>query len=947
MEASRGSRGVRVDDPRLHGRASESARLEALLSDAAAGRSAVLVLRGETGIGKSALLDHVEARAAVFRVVRAVGIESELEFAYGGLHQLCASFLDELNRLPDPQRDALETAFGLAAGETPDRFLVGLAVLNLLAELAEDRPLVCLVDDAQWLDSVSVQTLAFVARRLLAERVALVIAVREPSDDLGLAGLPNLAVTGLSPTDAGVLLDSVVKSPIDARVRERLIAETHGNPLALLELPRAWTAAEPVPGFAPSDAAPVADRIEAGFLRRLRDLPAEARRLLLTAAAEPLGDATILWRAAASLGLSAAAGAAAEEAGLIEFGARVRFRHPLVRAAAYRIASVDERRQVHRALADATDAALDPDRCAWHRAHATTSLDESIAEDLERSAGRARARGGFAAASALLERAARLTPEPERRAERELAAARMKRDAGALDAALGLLAAVEAGPPDASRTAGVEHLRGQISFDRRREAEAVPQLLSAARNLEALDPSLAREAYLDALMAAIWASGPKADDLEAQAAEAALAAPPAPVPPRAVDLVLDALAVRLTEGYVAAVPLLTRALEILGDLDNHAEGVGRVLGLGGNRISSIIATDIWDFEAARSLAARQVRLARDAGALVQLQFALNLLASGDMLAGDFDSAATLIEEDRSVGEATGNAAVAYAALLLAAYQGREGVAAGLIARAREEAGKRGEGRIVTFADWASSVLHNGLGQHDIASDAARRVVERDVVGGYQVLAISELAEAASRTGDEELLHEALERLSGRVSVTRTDAALGIEARVQSLAAAGSTAADHHERSIDHLDRAGLRLEVARGRLLYGEWLRREGHRVAAREQLRTAHEELTAMGLEAFAERARRELVATGERVRKRRDETRGQLTAQEFQIARLVRDGLSNPEIGARLFLSPRTVEWHLRKVFAKLGISSRKQLRGAVLDIATAYDAVTTRGLVEQPAG
>ena len=773
------------------------------------------------------------------------------------------------------------------------------------------------------------------------------IAVREPTDDLVLAGLPDLAVGGLSATDAGSLLDSVVKSPIDPRVRERIISETRGNPLALLELPRALTAAELVPGFVRSDSASVAGRIEAGFLVRLRELPAEARLLLLTAAAEPLGDATILWRAAASLGLSAAAGAPAEEAGLIEFGARVRFRHPLVRAAAYRIASVDERRQVHRALADATDAALDPDRCAWHRAHATTSFDEAIAEDLERSAGRARARGGFAAASALLERAARLTPEPGRRAERELSAARMKRDAGALDAALGLLAAVEAGPPDALRAAGVEHLRGQISFDRRREVEAVPLLLAAARNLEALDSGLAREAYLDALTAAIWASGPEADGLGERTARAVRAAPPAPAPPRAVDLVLDALAARLTEGYVAALPLLTRALEILGDLDDHAEGVGRPLGLGGNRISSVIATDIWDFGAARSLAARQVRLARDAGALVQLQFALNLLASGEMLAGDFDAAATLIEEDRSVAEATGNPAVAYAGLLLAAYQGREAVAVRLIARAREEAGNRGEGRIVTFADWATSVLHNGLGQHDIARDAARRVVDRDVVGGYQVLAISELAEAASRTGDEAQLNEALGRLAERASATRTDGVLGIEARAQSLAAAGSTAADHHERSIDLLGRAGLRVEVARGRLLYGEWLRREGHRVAAREQLRTAHEDLTSMGLEAFAERARRELVATGERVRKRTHETREQLTAQEFQIARLARDGLSNPEIGGRLFLSPRTIEWHLRKVFAKLDISSRKQLRGAVLDVATAYDVATSGNLVEQAAG
>ena len=745
----------------LHGRSSECATLDGLLSDAREGRSRALVLRGEAGIGKTALLEYLEASANGSLVARAAGVESEMELAYGGLHQLCAPFLDRLDRLPDPQRSALESAFGLTSGGAPDRFLVGLAVLTLLAELAEDHPLVCLVDDAHWLDQVSAQTVAFVGRRLLAERIALVIAVRDRGDDVTLAGLPELAVTGLDDPAASVLLSSVITGPIDPRVRERIVAETRGNPLALLELPRAWTTAELADGFAQPDTVPLAGRIEQGFLRRLQALPLDTRRLLLTAAAEPLGDATILWRAAGRLGLAADAATAAEEAGLLDVGARVRFRHPLVRAAAYRMASAKERQDVHRALADATDPELDPDRRAWHRAHTATSPDEEIAADLERSAGRARARGGLVAASALLERSARLTPEPAPRAQRELAAARAKRGAGALDAALTLLASVDAGPPDALRTAEVEHLRGQIAFDQQRGAEAALLLLDAARHLEPLDPNLARETYLDALAAAIWASGPDAPDALTRAAEAARAAPQAPEPARPVDLVLDALAIRLTDGYASAAPLLTRALHIVQGIDADAEHVGRMLGFGGNRVSAIIATDVWDFESARGVAERQVQLARDSGALVQLQFALNTLASSEIVAGSFASAEALIEEDRVVAEATGNTPIAYTAMLLAAFRGDEDVASRLIAGARDEAASHHEGRIVTFADYADAVLHNGLGRHDVARDAARRVFDRDVVGGYQVLAVAELAEAASRTGDSALVSKALARLAER------------------------------------------------------------------------------------------------------------------------------------------------------------------------------------------
>lgn len=904
--------------PELLGRDDERAVLDRLLADARAGAGRALVLRGEAGIGKTALLDHFTAQASGCRVARAMGVESERELPYAGLQQLCAPFLDRLEHLPAPQRTAIGTAFGLTSGSTgepPDRFLVGLAVLTLLAEVAEEEPLACVIDDAQWLDRVSAQTLAFVGRRLLAERIALLIAVREPAGELDVAGLPDLAVLGLGDAAARALLDSVLVGPVDPRVRDRIVAETHGNPLALVELPRFRTTAELADGFGQPGVLPLAGRIEQCFLQQLEPLPADTRRLLLTAAAEPLGDATLLWRAAGELGLGADPAAAAEATGLIEFGPRIRFRHPLVRSAVYRSAPARERQEVHRVLAEVTDADVDPDRRAWHRAQATVTPDEDVAAELERSAGRARARGGLVASAAFLETAAALTPDPARRARRELAAARAKRGSGALEAALGLLSAADAGPPDAVRGAEAERLRGQVAFDQRRGSEAARLLLRAAGHLAPVDAEQARETYLEALGAAVWAGTGLTE-----AAEAACAAPPARVPPSAADLVLDALATRLTAGYEAAAPLLTRAVEAVQSLDVATEDADRVLWLLGNRAGGTIATEVLDFAAGRALAVRQVQLARDTGALVQLQFALNFLANHELLAGELAAAETMVEEDRLLADVTGSAPVGYSAILLAALRGREAPASELIAATAKEAAARGQERVVTFADYANAVLCNGLGRHDAARDAARRVFERDAVG-HQALATAELAEAASRTGDSSLVAVALERLEARAAATPNAWTRGLAARLRALA--GIEPGRHHRESIDLLAGTPLRVEVARGHLLHGEWLRREGHRVEAREQLRTAHDLLASMGLEAFADRARRELLATGETARKRTAEPTGELTPQELQIARLAREGFSNPEIGTRLFLSPRTVEWHLRKIFGKLGISSRRQLR------------------------
>ncbi|MEV6238548.1 AAA family ATPase [Lentzea sp. NPDC051838] len=878
----------------LLGRRTEGEQLDRLLTQAKAGAGQVLVLRGEAGIGKTALLDHVSARAAGFRVTRAAGVEAESAFPYAGLHQLCVPFLDRLDRLPAPQREALGTAFGMASGPRPTRFMVGLAVLTLLAEVADEQPLACLVDDAQWLDSMSSAVLGFVARRLLAERIALVFVLRETNDYLD--GLPELFVRGLDDADARALLDSVIKGPVDGRVRDRIVAEARGNPLALLELPR-----EVADGLDPG---PLTSRIEQSFIRQIEPLPADTRLLLLTAAAEPLGDATLLWRAAGLLELGADPAAAAVGTGLIEFGARVRFRHPLVRSAVYRSASTADRQSVHRALADVTDPAIDPDRRAWHRAQATTSPDEDVAADLSNTASRAQARGGLLAAAAFLEQAAVLTPEPGRRADRELAAARAKRDAGALDASLRLLSAVEAGPPDERRSAEIEHLRGHIAFDQRRVAEAAPLLFSAARRLTPFDPDLARETRLEGLSAAIWADNTL--DYAAQIV-------PAPrTPPCAIDLVLQALSSRICEGYAASVPHMTRALDEVRALKVSTDDISRVPWLFGNRAGGIIASELWDFETRRAFAQQQVRLARDAGALVQLQFALNFLADNELLAGEPAAAQALIEEDQRISEVTGTPPVAYAVLLQAAFRG-EDLATSVGAQARTD----GQGRLALISDWVLAILHNGLGRHDLARDAALRVFETDSLV-YSCLVATELAEAASRTGDTELVAQALERSADWVD---TSWSLGIKARLRAL----NGSPDAFRESIDHFGRTELRTELARAHLLYGEWLRREGQRVESRDHLRTAHEMLTACGMPTFADRAWRELQATGETARKRTAEPTDELTAQEYQIARLAREGYSNPEIGTRLFISPRTVEWHLRKVFGKLAVTSRRQLRDA----------------------
>jgi DNA-binding CsgD family transcriptional regulator len=892
--------------------------LERLVAAVRAGESRVLVLRGEAGVGKTALLRHLSGAAQGCRIARAAGVESEMELAFAGLQALCAPMLDRVGNLPGPQRDALTTAFGLSEGPPPDRFLVGLAVLSLLADAAEEQPLLCIIDDAHWLDRVSAQALAFVARRLLEDRVGLVFALRASEEQL-FEGLPELVVEGLPADEARLLLDTAIPGPLDERVKARILGEAGGNPLALMELPRGLTPAELAGGFGLPDARPLASRIEHTFLQRAQALPRDTQLLLLTAAAEPLGDLSLLWRAAERLGIGSEAGRPAEAAGLMQLGLRVRFPHPLVRSAIYRASDPSDRCDVHRALADSTDPVVDPDRRAWHRAQAAATPDEAVAAEMALSADRAQARGGLAAAAAFLQRAAELTPDPAMRVERSLAAAQAKLDVADVASAADLLAAAELGPVDELQRARLERVRAEIAFATRRGSDAPPLLLAAARRLDPLDAKLARETYLEALAAAMYAgrlgTGPDAREV----AEAARASTPDQAS-GAGDQLLVALVTRFTEGYAASVAPLSQALRTFAEPD--AGGADRRW----LWVACRLAQDLWDDELWRALATRGVRIARDTGALNLLPNALNHLAALNVHSGAFATAAAQIEEVDAITQATGLAPLKYGALMLAATRGEH--APTLFEPAWRNGLARGEGSGLAIFWWLTALRHNGHGRYAEALVDAQHACEQEEVTAYG-WGLVELIEAGVRVGERDEAAAALERLSVRTQASGTDWALGIEARSRALLSDDEAL---YRESIERLGRSRAAVELARSRLLYGEWLRRENRRTDARELLRAAHDSFSRMGAAAFAERARRELLATGETVRRITADTRDALTPQEIQVARLARDGHSNPEIGAQLFISPRTVEYHLRKVFRKLDVSSRKELREALAGMSDA---------------
>ena len=904
----------------LLGRRAEREAIGQLLAAASTGRSGVLVLRGEAGIGKSALLQHARDSAVSLgiRVESSVGVESETQFAFAGLHQLCAPLLDRAETLPDPQQTALDVALGRQGGAAPDRFLVGLAVLNLLAE---EGPMLCVIDDAQWLDQASAEVLAFVARRVAAERLVLMFAVRDPCESGGgaLVGLPEFRLDGLGEADAQALLTTAVRAPLDRGVRDRILAEARGNPLALLELPSSVQLAG---GFELPDVMSVPRRIEGNFARRSGSLPTQTQQLMLVAASEPTGDVELLWRAADHLGIDREAAAPAETARLLEIDTRVRFRHPLVRSAVYRAATAPEHRRAHLALAIATDPQTDPDRRAWHRARSVLGTDEEAAADLERSADRALARGGFAAAAAFLRHATDLTPEPAHRARRALDAANAKHCAGAPEAALELLESVDAEGLDALQRARLELLRAQITFHLTQGGEVPGMLLGAARMLEPLDLPLARETYLQAFDAATITGGSGVDSGLPAIAEAVAAAPAPPGPPGPADLLLGGLVAVHTHGFEAGAPVLRQALEAFRE---HVFPVETVrAGDAGNWLWLATRTAIGLFEddLVIELADRYVRFAREAGALATLPAALVVSACARVYTGELPLAVELADEAAAISQATGAMPLSFAQTYLGAWHGvdleaidryepREGVVTGHPRSIQ-----------ATVELVAMAVLHNGRGNYPAAQEAASRACDT-YEPSIRWQALHELVEAATRAGDLESASDAMEELSARSRASGTEWGLGVAARSRALITAGPEAEEHYREAIERLRNCRMRAFLARTHLVFGEWLRRQGRRHDAREQLRTAHALLSDMGAEPFADRAARELRATGEHPRKRTAQPADVLTAQELTIARLVATGATSREVGAKLFLSPRTIEAHLRNIFRKLGLTSRRQLK------------------------
>jgi DNA-binding CsgD family transcriptional regulator len=904
------------------GRDAERSALDAVLDDARSGRSAALILRGDPGVGKTTLLTYAAERASDMRLIDALCVESEAGFAFAGLHQLCAPVLGRLDGLPGLQRGVLESAFGIGEGPmTPDPFHVALATLGLLSGAAREQPVLCVIDDAQWLDEASADVLALAGRRLGDNAIALLVATRESGPGPAFAGLPEMVVGGLGREDAGELLRAAIPGPLDARVRERLVAETRGNPRALLELPAALTRAELAGGFGAPSPGP-ASGMEC-LVARLQRLPAGTRRLLLVAAADPLGDPRLVLGAARRLGIAVENRDAADLGGLLELGAHVRFHHPLVRSATYQAATPEERRIVHEALAEVTDAATDTDHHVWHRAQAAQRPGADIADALERSADRAAARGGFAAGAAFLGRSAALTPDPALRGRRYLAAAQAEHDAGAPDAALELLARAEVTPLGDLHRARIRRLHARIVFTVRHGGAAAPLLLRSAKQLERHDRALARETYLDALAAALDA-GRLAEEADvATVVEAIRTAAGPSSPPTATDLLLDGLAARLSGGLAAGALLIGWALDMLRDEP----------ALSAHVLAAPAAAALWEFDAARDLAARQVEAARKAGALTILPVVADHLAALHVHAGRFADAAAGLEEAAAARSVSGSAHVEGGTLVLAAWRGDEQAvkAAGFAAA---EASARGDGLQLTIAEGAIAVLNVGLGRHRTALSAAQHALQHDeLMSGWL---LPELIEAAVRSGEANVAEDALERLCRTTGVCGTDYALGMEARCRALLARGRAAEDLHRAAVDRLARTSVVTALARAHLLYGEWLRRERRRAEARAELRVAHEMFASMGADGFARRARRELRAAGERARGLAVQTDGRLTVREMQIARLAARGHTNPEIGAQLFISPRTVEYHLHKVFRKLSVTSRSELIHALPADAERLSAV-----------
>jgi DNA-binding CsgD family transcriptional regulator/tetratricopeptide (TPR) repeat protein len=891
----------------LIGRDPEVAELRRLLDAAADGRGGSLTLLGEPGIGKSAVLDAATTRLDGWRVLRATGSEFESDVPYSALHQLCAPVLDRLAGLPRPQRLALEAVFGVG-GVGPDPLLVGIAVLGLL--LGPDRgpqPVCCVVDDVQWVDACSRRVLAFVARRIAAEPVAVVFAARTADAVPDLGDLPRLELGGLSDVDAAELLRRTGRTGLDDEVRDRVVAEARGNPLVLLEL-------EVGPWGLPADGdrrpGRALDAVADQFARRVEALPGPTRQLVGLAAVEPVGDLAILRRAATLLGLDVDRFDAAEEAGLVELGPRLRFRHPLVRAGAYRSTAPGWRRRAHAALAEATDPARDPDRCAWHRAHAVTGVDERVAEQLAASADRARSRGGWAAAAAMLDRAVELTPDPSRQGDRLLAAARMRLSAGEPGAARALVDQAERRPLAGSAPGEARLLRALVDFHVGRSLESTSALVDAAAGLP---PDRARETYLEAFASAMWVDRQPGGlrRLALRIRERV----PVRTPPRPLDLLLDALLEQALRPAGEAVPAMLRAVREVRAAASVSDA-----GPWWMELAFQMAMDLHDVDAAHDISSRQVELARRQGAYAVLPQALRYHAVGLTALGRFAEATAAFGEARVIDEAAGTLNLAFAELIHLAWRGDRDGFDELTALVRKRIGRA---EVVTEY-YATAVLANGLGEYDTALQTALTATAELEGGSYVVWHLDlELVEAAARAGRPEVAGAALARIGARAQAHPANWPVAAHLLARALLEPGDPADELYREAIDRLAETGARVFLARARLVYGEWLRRNRRRAEARVELRAAQRVFAGTGARAFADRAGRELSATGEHLARGDAHPLDALTAQERLIVTRVATGATSKEVAVTLFLSPRTIDAHLRNIYRKLGVSSRRQLR------------------------
>jgi DNA-binding CsgD family transcriptional regulator len=892
-----------VEKPVL-GRHDEKLAVEELLSSARRGRSGVLVIEGEAGMGKSTLLQYASEQATGFRVVRLSGVESEMELAFSGLHQLCLQLPLDNDRLPEPQLRALKLAFGLAPGVLPDCFLVALALLTLVSNLAQGGPCLLLVDDAQWLDQVTRQVLGFVARRLEVDPVAICFATREPLVDLG--GLRAIQLDGLPSEVARQLLNTVLPGPVGPRVRDAILDISNGNPLAILEIPHGLSAVDLAGEVTFGGFSGRLNPVERNFEQRIAKLPTDTRTLLLLAAAEPQGNWAIVSRAADLLGVAPGALDAAELEGLCRVDRRggIAFHHPLVRSAVYRLSSSAHRQAVHQALATALELDHGRDRRAWHRALASIGPDEEIAAELERSATEATERGGIAAGAALLARSVALTPDTVRRNERTLLAAEAVMHSGNLDEARRFLDTAITAELNGPQLARMLQLEARLNYAVKPGAETIASLVEAAKQLLPHDANLARDTYLEALVAAMQRTSSDGKHGWIEIARSLRALLDRSKPLQAVDLLLDGLTTTVIEGHHAGAPILKRALQAYLRGDVGADEILRWWQLG-----FYAAAVVWDDVSWTEVMDCTVRVARESGSLLVLASALNYQAIAQLGAGDIDLADGAIQEGEGILASIGQPMALTARPVVEALRG-------------SSHSTTTEDVYGLVADYTSAMmLANGRGDFQAGLDAAHRAMEHKVIGKTMIW--QEIIEVATGSGDQELARAALQVVRSQVEACGTDLGLGTLARCEALLSSGQEAEAQYQEAILRLSHSQAKLQNARAHLVYGEWLTREGRESDATHALQVAHELFRHMGAQAFAGRAERALEATGLHVGCASYVSPGQLTPRENQIARLAAQRQTNPEIAAQLFISSTTVDYHLRKVFRKLNVNSRRQLQ------------------------